>query len=170
MTLVSKVNVTQSFRAAFARVVTRAPRFTRSVLILNRLHWLPVKLRIHFQICTLTFRTLKYNLHIYLADLIARPKCSKYLRSTNSSIHCIFFVPHIKSKSGWMAFSVAGPASWNALPVPIGKAQTILTFRKLFNSHLIWLSRSSSLGAPLHVDEPALAWIMIHDHAKDLYL
>ena len=33
------------------RVVTKAPRFSRSVPILKRLHWLPVKFRIHFKIC-----------------------------------------------------------------------------------------------------------------------
>ena len=35
-----------------ARVVTKAPRFTcsRSVPILKRLQWLPVKFRIHFNI------------------------------------------------------------------------------------------------------------------------
>ena len=38
-----------------ARVVTKTPRFSRSVLILKRLHWLLVKFRIHFKICAITF-------------------------------------------------------------------------------------------------------------------
>ena len=32
-----------------ARVVTKAPRFSRSVPILKRLHWLPIKFRIHLK-------------------------------------------------------------------------------------------------------------------------
>ena len=83
-------------------LVTKAPRFSRSVPILKRLHWLPVKFRIHFKICAITFRTLKDNQPAYLANLLVRPKCSKYLRSTNSNI---FVVPRRKTKTGSRAFS-----------------------------------------------------------------
>ena len=38
----------QRVQSCLARVVTKAPRFSRSVPILKRLHWLPVKFRIHF--------------------------------------------------------------------------------------------------------------------------
>ena len=63
--------------------------------------------------------------------------CSKYLRSTNSNR---FVVPRIKTKTGSRAFSISGPALWNALPVPIRNAKTILTFRKLLKSHLFDLA------------------------------
>ena len=116
-----------------ARVITKAPRFSRSVPILKRLHWLPVKFRIHFKICAVTFRTLKDNQPAYLADILVRPKCSKYLRSTNSNR---FVVPRIKTETGSRVFSISDPALWNALPVPIRKAKTILIFRKLLKSHL----------------------------------
>ena len=86
------------------------------------------QVRIHFKICTITFRTLKENQPAYLADLLLRPKCSKYLRSTNSNR---FVVPRIKTKTGSRAFSISGPALWNALPVPIRNAKAILTFRKI---------------------------------------
>ena len=127
----------QRVQNCLARVVTNAPRFSRSVPILKRLHWLPVKFRIHFKICAITFRTLKENQPSYLADLLVRPKCSKYLRSTNSNR---FVVPCIKTKTGSRAFSISGPALWNALPVPIRNAKKILTFRKLLKSHLFDLA------------------------------
>ena len=66
----------QRVQNCLAKVVTKAPRFSRSVPILKRLHWLPVKFRIHFKICVISFRTLKENQPAYLADLLARPKCS----------------------------------------------------------------------------------------------
>ena len=46
-----------------------------------------------------------------------------------------FFVP-LKTKTRSRAFSIAGPALWNALPVPIHNAQAILLFRKLLESHI----------------------------------
>ena len=154
-------------------MVTKAPGFSRSTPILKRLHWLPVRFRIHFKICTITFRTLKDNQPAYLADLLVRPRCSKYLRSTNSNR---FVVPRIKTKTGSRAFSISGQALWNALPVPIFNAETILTFRKLLlkygiylnRTYSIWISHPSSSATRLPVDEPALASIMTHDHAKDL--
>ena len=99
----------QRVRNCLARVVTKAPRFSRSVPILKRLHWLPVKFRIYFKICAVAFRTLKENQPAYLADSLVRPKCSKYLRSTNSNR---FVVPRIKTKTGSRAFSISGPAVW----------------------------------------------------------
>ena len=127
----------QRVQNCLAKVVTKAPRFSRSTPILKRLHWLLVKFRIHFEICTITSRTLKDNQPAYLADLLVRPKCSKYLRSTNSNR---FVVSRIKTKTGSRAFSTSGPALWNALPVPIRNAETVLPFRKLLESHLFNLA------------------------------
>ena len=51
-----------------------------------------------------------------------------------------FVVSRIKTKTGSRTFSISGPALWNALPVPIRNAKTILTFRKLLKSHLFDLA------------------------------
>ena len=103
----SKLDYCNSLFHNMPRVVTKSPRLSRSVPILKRLHWLPVKFRIHFKICAITSRTLRENQPAYLADLLVRPKCSKYLRSTNSNR---FVVPRIKTKTGSRAFFISGPA------------------------------------------------------------
>ena len=123
----------QRVQNCLARVVTKAPQFSCSVPILKRILWLPVKFRIHFKICAITFRTLKDNQPAYLADLLVQLKCSKYLRSINANR---FVVPRIKTKNGSRAFSTSGPALWNALSVPILNSKPILTLRKLVKSHL----------------------------------
>ena len=127
----------QRVQNCLARVVTKAPRFSRSVPILKRLHWLPVKFRIHFKILAIIFQNFfEDNQPAFLADLLVRPKCSKYLRSTNK-----FVVSRIKAKTGSRDFSMCGPYGFrNALPVPIRNAKTILTFRKLLKSHLFDLA------------------------------
>ena len=127
----------QRVQNCLARTVNKAPRFSHSIPILKRLHWLPVKFRIHFKICAITFLTIKENKLAYLADLLFRPKCSQYLHSTNSNR---FVVSRIKIRTGSRAFSISGPALWTALPVPIHNAKTILTFRKLLKSHLVDLA------------------------------
>ena len=100
----------QCVQNCLARVVIKAPRYSR------------VKFRIHLKKCTITFRTLKNNQPAYLTDLLARPECSKYQRSTNSNR---FVVIRIKTKTGSRAFCLSGPALWNALPVPKRNAETI---------------------------------------------
>ena len=58
----------QRVQNCLAGVVTKAPRFSRVLPILNQLHWLPVKFRIHFKICT----KKTTNLHISLTYLFGR--------------------------------------------------------------------------------------------------
>ena len=93
----------QRVQNCLARVVTKARRFSRSIPNLKQLHWLPVKFRIHFKICT-----KKDNQPACSADLLARPKCSKYLRCTNSNK---FVAPRITTKTGSRDFSISGPAN-----------------------------------------------------------
>ena len=116
-----------AFRPALQACQPTGPRFSRPVPIPKRLHWLPVKFRIYFKICAINSQTLNDNHPAYLADLLVRPKCSKCLRSTNSNI---FILPRIKTNTGSRAFSIPGPTLWNAQPVPISNAGTILPFRK----------------------------------------
>ena len=59
----------QRVQNCLARVVTKAPRFSRSVPILKQLHCLSVKFRIHFKICAITFRAPKDNQPAYLPYL-----------------------------------------------------------------------------------------------------
>ena len=83
----------QRVQKCLARVVTKAPRFSRSVHILKRLHWLPIKVPIHFKICIETFRILKHDQTAYLADLLVRPKSSKYLHSKHKRfVEVLFYV------------------------------------------------------------------------------
>ena len=46
---------------SLARVVTEKPLLSRSVPLLRSLHWLPVKFRIEFKTCLLTYKALKIN-------------------------------------------------------------------------------------------------------------
>ena len=39
-------------------VVSKSPRFSRSVLLLKSLHWLPVRFRIIFKICPITYQVI----------------------------------------------------------------------------------------------------------------
>ena len=87
----------QHVQNCLARVVTKAPLFSRSIPLLKSLHWLPIKFRIQFKICTFVFRCLNDGQPSYLSSL---------LRSNNTNK---LNVPRIKTKFGARVFSVSGP-------------------------------------------------------------
>ena len=80
-----------------ARVVTKSPPLSRSVPLLHSLHWLPVKYRVHFKICLLTYNALHEEQPVYLCCLITSSLPSRSLRSTRG---ITLSVPRIKSNTG----------------------------------------------------------------------
>ena len=104
----------QQVQNCLSRVVCKASRFSRSKLILNVLHWLPVKYRIHFKLCTITFKALLFHQPTYLFNYLVPPKNSRLPRSSNTNM---LTVPRYRTKRGSMAFAVAAPSTWNSLPV-----------------------------------------------------
>ena len=76
------------------RVVTKSPPFTRSVPLLLSLHWLPVKYRVHFKICLLTYKALHEEQPVYLRSLIATSLPSRSLRSNR---RITLFITRIKT-------------------------------------------------------------------------
>ena len=74
----------QRVQNCLARVVTKAPRFSRSTPLL-KLHWLPIKFRIQFKICTFVFRCLNDGQPSYLSSLLFSADSVKHLRSNNTN-------------------------------------------------------------------------------------
>ena len=84
-----------------ARVVTKSPPFTRRFPLLRSLHWLPVKYRVHFKICLLTYKALHEEQPVYLRSLIAISLPSRSLRSNRG---ITLSIPRIKTNTGARAF------------------------------------------------------------------
>ena len=116
-----------------ARVVTKSPPFTHSVPLLRSLHWLPVKYRVPFKICLLTYKALHEEQPAYLRSLIAISLPSRSLRS-NSGITLL--VSRVKTNTGAGAFSSCAPSLWNNLPLSVRSA----TFRRRLKTYLFDLA------------------------------
>ena len=84
-----------------ACVVTKSPPFTCNVPLLRSLHWLPVKYRLHFKICLLTYKALHEEQPVYLHSLIATSLPSHSLRSNRG---ITLSVPRIRTNTGARAF------------------------------------------------------------------
>ena len=110
-----------------ARVVTKSPPLTRSVPLLRSLHWLPVKYRVRFKICLLTYKALHEEQPVYLRSLIAISLPSRSLRSNRG---ITLSIPRIKTNTGARAFCSCAPFLWNNLPLSVRSANSDATFRR----------------------------------------
>ena len=120
-----------------ARVVTKSPPFTHSVPLLRSLHWLPVKYRVYFKICLLTYKALQKEQLVYFRSLIAISLPSRSLRSNRG---ITLSIPRIKTNTGGRAFSSCAPSLWNNLPLCVRSATSIATSRRRLKTYLFDLA------------------------------
>ena len=127
----------QRVQNRLARVVTKSPPFTRSIPLLRSLHWLPVKFRIKFKVCLLTFKTLTEKQPIYLHDLLVPSVPARSLRSNKGTV---LTVPRVRTNTGKRAFRSSGPVLWNDLPLSVRSAKSSASFKKQLKTHLFDLA------------------------------
>ena len=125
--------ILQCVQNCLTRVITRFPRFSHSVPLLRSLHWLPVRYRIIFKICTMTCHALSSKQPAYLHSLLTPARQPRHLQSSNYNL---LFVPSVKTKT----VSVAAATLWNSLPVSVMSAGNITTFRRKLKAHLFKLA------------------------------
>ena len=143
----------QRVQNCLARVVTKAPRFSRSIPLLKSLHWLPIKFRIQFKICTFVFRCLNDGQPFSLSSLLFSTDSVKHLRSNNANK---LKVPRIRTKFVARAFSVFGSTLWNLLPAHRRVAKICpLSENCLKRISSIWLFRPSSSASRIPDDDHA---------------
>ena len=102
----------------------------------KELHFLPIRSRIHFKICLMTYKTINGQAPSYMKEMISlrQPK-TKTLRADNDPtlLHRTF--TH-KYTSTTKAFSICSPKLWNVLPRHIREAESVIEFKKLLKTYL----------------------------------
>ena len=127
----------QRIQNSLARVVTKKPLMTSSIPLLRSLHWLPIKFRITFKICLLTYNTLSEKQPGYLNAILTPSTPARSLRSHNGTN---LLVPRVKTSTGARAFCSGAPTLWNKLPAPVRSAPSTATFKRRLKTHLFGLA------------------------------
>ena len=99
----------------------------------KNLHWLPIKQRIDYKLCLLTYKTLTNQQPTYLYISISFPSHSV---STRSSDSLVLSIPYVRSSLGKRASSVISPRLWNSLPPDTRNLNSLPTFRSRLKTHL----------------------------------
>ena len=113
-----EISKLQGVHNCLARVVTKSPRFCH--ITLKSLHWLPVRYRIKFKLCSLTYQALTSGQPVYIRNML---QPSRKVRTLRSSDLDQLNVPRVRTAVGNRAFSVAAPRLWNELPLEIRSAK-----------------------------------------------
>ena len=117
----------QRVQSRLAMVVLRSPRF------FTQYHWFPVRYRIIFKICTITYQALSSKQPAYLHSLLTPARQPRQLRSSNSNLR---FVPSVKTNVGTKAFSVAASTVWNSLLISDKSVGNMTPSRCKLKAHL----------------------------------
>ena len=99
----------------------------------KKLHWLPIKQRIDYKLCLLTYKTLTNQQPTYLYNSLSFPS---HTVSTRSSDSLVLSIPYVRSSLGKRAFSVIGPRLWNSLPPDTRNSSSLPIFRSKLKTHL----------------------------------
>jgi Reverse transcriptase (RNA-dependent DNA polymerase) len=117
----------QRVQNSLARVVCNSTRRTSSMLLLENLHWLPIKQRITYKTASIVHHALIDKSPSYLQELLIVHKPTRSLRSADKSL---LVVPASRTKAGDRAFGTAGPSVWNGLPIGLREIHNHGAFKK----------------------------------------
>ena len=92
------------------------------------LHWLPLPQRIAYRVLALVWRCLLGLAPAYLRELCCSTQDVQGRRSLRSSVQGELLVPYARTSIRQRrAFSVAGPSTWNGLPLHLRLLPKVLT-------------------------------------------
>ena len=106
-----------------ARLINGIKRRERITPHLIGLHWLPLKARLKFKLCCLTYKALKEKCPLYLKEHLV---VLNERGLEGSRLH----VPSIVSNNGKRAFSYAAPVVFNELPRELRNSASFELFKK----------------------------------------
>jgi len=126
----NNINRFQQIQISAARIVTNTRKYDHMTTILQKLHWLPARQRLHFKMLLIIYKSINDVEPEYLYGLVSIRKSSRKLRSSSQ---ILLQLPLSQLKSyGDCAFSGVAATLWNWLPAIIIKMRRLLKPFNLF--------------------------------------
>ena len=119
-----------------ARLVKGLPLRERITPALIDLHWLPIKARIVFKICVLTYQALKFGKPEYIRHLLEDFHVDTTLVLRHSAECHRLNEPRCNLKLGFRAFEKSAPRLYNKLPEHVKSSSNVKIFKKKLKTHL----------------------------------
>jgi hypothetical protein len=126
----------QSIQNAAVRLIAGARQFDHVTPLLQAQHWLPIEQRIVFKLCVMMYKSVNGMAPSYLQEYVISPDSSRSSFRLRSADTGQLYVPRTRTALGDRAFAVAGPRTWNSLPVIVRSSPSLSTFKKLLKTYL----------------------------------
>lgn len=107
---------------------------------MRRLHWLPVRWRIQFKLCTIMHSVHVGRCPAYIAECVRTVADTASRPGLRSAQSTSYVTPRLRSRFGERAFSHAGPAAWNSLPSDLHEISDSVAFRNRLKTHFFNLA------------------------------
>ena len=146
----------QSILNRAARLIYSLPPQIPTTPFLMKLHWLPVKARVEFKICLITFRALKFNQPLYIRELLSLAPVEPVMSLWSSDDPYHLCEPRAVGESNFAnrSFSYVAPRLYNKLPLSLKQIESVDTFKKQLKS--FFFSRAYDLSDHTVREEYAL--------------
>ena len=132
----------QCVQNAAARLILDLNMWDHVTPGLRQLHWLSVRWRIQYKLCTIMHSVHAGRCPAYMTDCVRSVADSSSRSGLRSAKSSSFVTPQLRTKFGERAFSFAGPAAWNSLPAEMRDTDDPTTFRKKLKTHFFNLAFS----------------------------
>ena len=119
-----------------ARLVKGIPRRDRITPILIKLHWLPIKARIVYKICLLTYKTLKTREPKYLLECLTPFQLGTNISVRHANDKYRLHEPRFNRNIGSRTYQYSAPRLYNNLPVSLKDSENIVQFKKNLKTYL----------------------------------
>ena len=119
-----------------ARIVTRTSRYDHITPVFKQLHWLPIKHRIDFKVCVLSFKCLHGLAPNYLKELVSWYVPNRSLRSGAEFKMTIDCAKKAKVRYAQRAFQHYAPVLWNSLPLNVRSSHSLDIFKSRCKTYL----------------------------------
>ena len=125
----NNINKLQRVQNMAARLITNTPRFCHITPVLCQLHWLPIGVRIKFNVILITSKAIHGLVPYYIQSFIEVKEESSYNLRSNDEL--LLAPPKFKSEKtlGDRAFQVAAPTLWNKLPSALRMETSLKPFK-----------------------------------------
>jgi len=132
----SNFNKLQRIQNNAARIVLRKSRRDRSVPLLRSLHWLPVRARVEYKICTFCHQHVHCpeTLPSYISALINPYQPNRDTRSMTAKL--LEPKRYNLKTFGKRSFSVFAPTLWKTLPLDLRLNPCLSSFKRQLKTHL----------------------------------
>jgi hypothetical protein len=121
-----------------ARLVFSLRPRTSTTPYLIRLHWLPIKARIEFKLCLVTYKVLNSKQPLYLYNLLHSHSVDINMDLRSSDDTHLLSEPRARNGRVFNErnFAYSAPRLYNSLPLCLRRSETVDSFKKNLKQYL----------------------------------